>query len=1024
MVKDYNNLNVLHKNRLDSRAHFIPFANSKEALNNSISDRFMLLNGEWKFLYGEYTELTPPDFFSLDYDDTKMDKINVPSNWQIEGYGIPHYTDLIYPFPIDPPHIPSKNPTGCYRRDFVIPKSWKGKDIILRFDGVDSGFHVWINGIEVGYSQGSRMASEFDITDFVDFSGKNNISVRVYQWTDGTYLEDQDMWWLSGIFRDVSLISREKVSIKDFFVKACLDKDYQDGVLNIEGTFSNNLDKDIYGYEIVFKLLEGENQLIQDSLIFEAIKNETKDFSTRIKVSRPEHWTAETPNLYNLIIELKNDKGEAIESILQKIGFRNIELKDGNMLVNGKAIMLRGVNRHEANPDTGRVVSYEHMKKDVLMMKKYNINAVRTAHYPNDTRFYDLCDEYGLYVMDEADLECHGFELYGKYDMITNDPKWEAAYLDRAVRMVERDKNHPSIIIWSLGNESSFGCNFQAMGNWIKKKDDTRLVHYEEDREGKIVDIMSTMYSNHDKTEEFGKMEGHSKPHILCEFGHAMGNGPGGIKEYWDIFNKYKRLQGGFIWEWCDHGLREKTKEGIEYFAYGGDYGDYPNNSNFCCDGLVNPDRIPTPGLLEYKKIIQPITMDYINETQSVIIKNEFDFINLVDFDMDYSLVADGKIFKQGSINLPEIAPNKSDTIVLHLDSGDIDQVYTDLWLDINITTNKDSNWAEKGHLVAWNQFKIPNITPKRRINYLKNMDALTVEESTTDIRIKGNNFCYLFNRLEGKLSGILFGEENLIKEGLEFNIWRAPIDNDMYVLEDWKKKSVHYLVNRVDLVKLEKAEKEVKVKVHQFISPPNGDWGIELHQEYSIYGNGEMKVRTQVYPKGNLPDYLPRIGYRMELPFEFKNTTWYGRGPGESYIDSKEANLIGMYSKSIEEMFTNYVYPQENGNRTDTKFVVIEKENGAGILFSSDKEFNFSIHEYSLEKLENAKHTHELVKDEYLSLYIDHKHHGLGSNSCGPTPLKQHALVPGYFDFEIKIRPFNGANNNFLEIYGDEISS
>ncbi len=1025
MINDYSNLKVLHRNRLESRAYFIPYSTREDALTfeRGMSDRFALLNGLWSFCYADYPEMTPQNFHEKDFCTESWDKIPVPGNWQMHGYGKPHYTDLIYPFPIDPPKIPSKNPTGCYRRDFTVPDCWEGMKIVLRFEGVDSGFHVWINGEFVGYSQGSRNPSEFDITPYIDVEGINSISVRVYQWTDGTYLEDQDMWWLSGIFRDVSLFAREKVCIKDYFVRADLDETYCNGILSMESKIENTGETGLSECRIHYELTDGQRLIADCEEKLDLDAHGAVTLKSVMEIEKPYQWSAETPYLYTLLISLSDKDGRPLEVTAQKVGFRKVELKAGNMLVNGKAIMIRGVNRHDANPDTGRVVSYEHMKRDIFLMKQNNINAVRTSHYPNDPRFYDLCDSYGLYVMDEADLECHGFELFGKYNMITDDPQWEASYVDRAERMVERDKNHPSIIMWSLGNESSFGCNFEAMGSWVRKRDDSRLIHYEEDREGKVVDVMSTMYSNHEKTEEFGKMEDSAKPHILCEYGHAMGNGPGGLKEYWELFYKYKRLQGGFVWEWCDHGLKKITDDGTGYFAYGGDFGDDPNNSNFCCDGLVQPDRTPTPGLLEYKKIIAPVRLEEEDAASGQIrITNLFDFIGLGGFKLSYSVVGDGIVVESGVVDLPEVMPYESRTVRLPIKTQRERRLHTDLWLNLDIVTGCDTEWASKGHIIAWDQFRLPyseRIITERKA---QSLPALKVEESALNILVRGNGFSYLFDRLEAKLSELRYEGQDLLASGPSFNLWRAPIDNDMFVVDGWRKKGLHNVLNRVDSAVSEIVDGAAVIKAVQYLSPPNGDWGFTLEQTYEIYGNGDIYLNTKGHPQGELPECLPRLGYRMCLPGDFKTVTWYGRGPGESYIDSKEANLVGIYTKKIEDMFTNYVFPQENGNRSDVKFMACTADSGVGLLFSSEETFHFSIHEYTLENLEKAKHTFDLEKSGFSNLYIDHRHHGLGSNSCGPVPLKGHSLAPEEFDFTIRIRPFSSSLISPISLYSESV--
>lgn len=1013
MNRDWDDLNVLQKNRLDSRSYFFSYDNKEDALTyqRGKSNKFMLLNGMWKFYYSNTVEESPEGFYDDNYNVDNWDDIRVPSNWQMEGYGIPHYTDLIYPFPIDPPNVPSKNPTGCYKRTFFIPDNWNNSNIILRFEGVDSAFHIWINGKKVGYSQGSRMASEFDITKFISKVKENTISIRVYQWSDGTYIEDQDMWWLSGIFRDVSLIAKSPVHIKDFFIKSYLDNEYKDANLEIEIDINNTTDQNLEDYKVEYILLDENGQEI------------VKSINKNITVKNPKKWTAETPNLYDLLIYLKDNNGEIIEIIPYRVGFRKVELKNGNFLVNGVPIMLRGVNRHEAHTDLGRVVPLDHMIEDILLMKKNNINAVRTAHYPNDPRFYDLCDIYGLYVMDEADLECHGFEIIGEYDKITNDPKWEDAYVDRAIRMVERDKNHPSIIMWSMGNESSFGCNFIAMSKWIKKRDNTRLVHYEEDREGKAVDVMSTMYSNHEKMIGFGEMKDMDKPHILCEYAHAMGNGPGGLKEYWDIFYKYPRLQGGFVWEWADHGLRQFTQDNKEYFVYGGDFGDYPNNSNFCCDGLLKPDRTPTPGLLELKKVIEPIkTIEEDLSKGKIKIKNLYDFIDLSSMSLAWSIVGDKEVFQSGILNLNEIKPGEEGVIEIPIDIDKKYNLYTDLLLNIEIITNKDNKWSKKGHVITWESFKLPFFSKKEWITAVSTMNNIDVVESNIDIIIKGINFEIIFDKIEGRISKYLYEGIKIIDEGPNFNLWRAPIDNDMYQVKEWKKKSINNTHTRIDSIQTNIHDKSIRISVKSYISPPNGDWAIENEYNYLIYGSGDILLSINGKPKGKLPETFPRIGLEMKLQNNLQNIEWYGRGPGESYIDSKEASMIGIYDSNVSDMFTDYVYPQENGNRTDVKWISINDDRGTGLFISTDEKFSFSAQNYTKEDIEGAKHMSELVRRDFVTLNIDYMQHGIGSNSCGPVPLKEHSLKPHDFNFEIKIKPYSSELISPVILSGEKI--
>lgn len=1026
-IKDWDNLKILHRNRLDSRAYFISYDDITSALTfqRKRSNKIILLNGIWKFCYLNFPQEAPEDFYENTYHVSHWDDIRVPGNWQLQGYGYPHYTDLIYPFPIDPPKVPSNNPTGCYRRDFYVPKDWEDFQLILRFEGVDSGFHLWVNGEEVGYSQGSRMPSEFDITSFVN-TGKNTLAVKVYQWTDGSYLEDQDMWWLSGIFRDVLLIARAKCHVEDIFVRTYFDKEYRGGILKIEAKFQNTSLKNYDNCKIEYRLLDQELLPACEPILLENISmkaNMEKTIYSDLHISSPIKWSAETPYLYSLIAMLKDSQDKVIEIIPIKVGFRTVELKDGNFLVNGVPIMLKGVNRHEIHPDLGRAVPFHSMEEDVILMKKNNINAVRTSHYPNDPKFYDLCDKYGLYVIDEADLECHGFELIGDISRISNNPEWKEAYIDRIERMVERDKNHPCIIMWSLGNESGFGSNFKAMADWCHKKDSTRLVHYEGDFDFEVADVVSTMYSSHEKMVSFGESEGINKPHILCEYAHAMGNGPGGLKEYWDIFYKYKRLQGGFIWEWVDHGIRKYNEAGKEYFAYGGDFGDEPNNFNFCCDGLLMPDRKPTPGLLEYKKIIQPIKLEEIDLKEGKIkIKNLYDFISLDYLQLSWRLTGDGIELQSGVLPMAYIEPGDEKIVFIPIDFKKEFNINTDLWLNIEFVLAVDTNWAKKGHIIAWDQFMMPIVTKKETIVDTDLMSDLYVEEDKRYINIKAHNFNLVFDKLMGRIDYWNYEGVQILKEGPRLNLWRAPIDNDMYVVNEWKKKGINLLNHRIDNVEVKLNSKLISIIVNTYISPPNGDWGVECNYVYDIYGSGDVFVKIKGSAKGNIPETLPKIGMQMKVPSYLYRVKWYGKGPGESYIDSKESSLFGIYDTNVEELYTPYSYPQDNGNRTDVNWFSLVDERGLGFFIIGEEKINFSIHHFSAEDIEKAKHPCDLNKRDFLTLNIDYKHHGLGSNSCGPVPLDMHKLKPHDFEFGFRWKPYCDKEISPLELCIEKI--
>lgn len=809
-MKIWENHQVDGINRMPARAHFLTFPNREKALlgSNRYTHAFKNLNGVWKFMFLDAPEYSPEGFYESGFDTASMDDITVPGNWQLQGYGKMHYSDLWYNFPINPPYVPTENPTGIYKRTFYVENSFAGKQIIIRFCGVDSAYHLWINGQEVGYSKGARNEAEFDITDLVRVGEENDITVRVYQWSDGTYLEDQDMWWESGIFRDVELIGVPKNGINDYKVEADLNDTYTDGLLSVNASLRSE-----EPVQVTFELLDAQGV----SVLKETVASEGNKVAFKATVKEAEHWTAETPYLYKMLMTVEKD-GEVIEVIPQNVGFRNIRLNGDTFLVNGVAIKFKGMNRHDYKPRNGRVVAKEEIEKDIILMKQFNVNAIRTCHYPDSYYLYDLCDQYGMYVIDETDLECHGFELTGNYSWISDDPTWELAYVSRMVRMIERDKNYPCILMWSLGNESSSGCNFFKMTEVAHQMDSTRLVHYEGDFDMEYADVYSTMYTWLENPEKPFLMkdiiENSKHPHLLCEYCHAMGNGPGNLKEYQDLFYAHDKLQGGFIWEWFDHGIETYTEDGEKYYRYGGDFGDDPSNKDFCIDGMLMPDRTPSPGLYEYKKVVEPITTTEVDLENGVVrLLSRYDFADLNQFRMVYNIMED-------------------------------------------------------------------------------------------DVMIS--------------VSGVPAGK------------------------------------------------------------------------------------------LGCAPDMFPRIGVTMHLDESMENVRYFGRGPRENYSDSKEAGLMGVYENTVDGLFTNYVVPQANGNHMDCKWVSLTNDRGMGLVASTEDSFNFSASFYEEKDLDDAKHTCDLVKRDYVVFNIDYKQNALGSYSCGQWQLDKYRAKNEPFTINFRVTPFN----------------
>ncbi|WP_409345692.1 glycoside hydrolase family 2 TIM barrel-domain containing protein [Paenibacillus sp. MBLB4367] len=1023
---DWENHQLIHRNRLDSRALFIPYADAASALtyDRGSSASVRMLNGVWKFHYAETPAHAPDRFYEETYDTRSWDDLAVPGSWQMHGYGKPHYTNIKYPFPVNPPYVPTENPTGSYVRGFQVPQQWAGKRITLRFEGVDSAFHVWVNGKFAGFSKGSRIPAEFDITDIAR-TGDNSIGVRVYQWSDGSYIEDQDQWWLSGIFRDVYLIAAPSgANVEDVFVRTQLDGGYEHAILQVNAKIGG---RSASSCRLEAQLLDADYVPVEGGTAeasLNASEGRSAEAELHMPIASPRKWSAENPYLYHLLLTLRDSNGNVLQVVPQRVGFRSVELKDGNFLVNGVAVMLKGVNRHDHHPDLGKAVPLSWMLEDVLLMKRHNINAVRTSHYPNDPRFYDLCDEYGLYVMDEADLECHGFYMteggYGFEEAkawTTDNPEWEAAYLDRMERMVQRDKNHPSIIMWSVGNESAFGRNHVAMYELAKRLDPTRLIHNEGDREAVASDVYSTMYTGIEKLAELGSQADKEKPHILCEYAHAMGNGPGGLKEYWETFYAYPRLQGGFVWEWLDHGIRQKTAEGVEYFAYGGDFGDQPNDYNFVIDGLVQPDRTPTPGLIEYKKVLEPVKIEPVDLVKgSLKLTNRYDFSGLEHLRLSWNVTADGKVIQSGTAPSVTLAARASQTITLPYALPTHAQPGTDYWLNVSFGLASDTLWAAAGHEVAWGQWQLPVETPASVPLTVSAMPSLSCRVTAATLTVEGAGFTLTFDRVYGTIASWTFEGRNVLNDGPKLDFWRAPTDNDHRSAVEWRKAGLHALTTRIDSFEWRAAEdgKFVVVEVRAHMAPPVLAWSIRTAYTYTVYGSGDVVIDVSGAPQGGgMPATFPRIGLRLTVPESLERTEWYGRGPGESYSDTKLAGRIGVYRTPTDELYFRYIYPQENGNRTDVRWVAFTDLRGAGLFASPEAHngsaapFNFSALRYDAAELEKAQHTHELAPRSEYVVHLDFAQHGIGSASCGPDVSPQYTLTAGEFRFGIRLKPF-----------------
>ena len=1006
-MKTWENHQIDGINRMPARAHFLTFPSKEKALlnNNRYTHAFKNLNGVWKFMFLDAPEYSPEGFFNSDFDVTKMDDITVPGNWQLQGYGKMHYSDLWYNFPINPPYVPTENPTGIYKRTFFVEESYRDKKIIIRFCGVDSAYHLWINGKEVGYSKVARNESEFDITDLIRVGEENDVTVRVYQWSDGTYLEDQDMWWESGIFRDVELIGVPKDGINDYKVIADLDDEYKNGIFKVEAFLRTT--KEV---NVTFELVDaGENTVFTKTVV----AKEGKACIDEV-IADVNHWTAETPYLYKLFMTVE-DNGQIVEVIPQNVGFRNIRLNGETFLVNGVAIKFKGVNRHDYSPQNGRVVSREEIEKDIILMKQFNINAIRTSHYPNSYYLYDLCDEYGMYLIAETDLECHGFELTGDYKWITDDPSWELAYVSRMTRMIERDKNHPAIIFWSLGNESAFGCNFRKMTDVAHEMDPTRLVHYEGDFDVESADVYSTMYTwiENPKKPYLMKdiIEKSKKPHVHCEYCHAMGNGPGNLKDYQDLVYAHDKLQGGFVWEWFDHGIESFTESGEKYYRYGGDFGDDPSNKDFCIDGLIMPDRTPSPGLYEYKKVIEPITTTAVDIQKGIInLLSRYDFANLDRFNLVYKVMEDDVILQTGFMAVPSIEARANRDITLPYDLSAIKvKPGAHYYVNISYQLREDTSYASSGHELATAQFELPLY--KEGI-VVRPEGILNVEKEHTTLHVKGANFSLDFNLVNGNLMNIVRDGMQVLSKGPRLTLWRAPISNDMEIIDKLKKVYFLHLEHEVVMnIDYHMEGNILKVEVDTINSTTNSAWHFKTKYVYTVCPSGDILIDVEGTPSGRVdlaPDMLPRIGVSMHLDKSMEHVRYFGMGPGENYADSKEAAQMGLYANTVDGLFTNYVIPQENGNHMGCKWVSMTNDRGMGLLASTEGDFNFSASWYEDKDLDDAKHTCDLVKRDYIVFNVDYKQNALGTNSCGQWQLDKYRAKFEDFKLSFRLTPFN----------------
>ncbi|MBN1508298.1 MAG: DUF4981 domain-containing protein [Sedimentisphaerales bacterium] len=1015
-LPDWENPEVVGRNKEPGHCTLMVYPDVETALgcDRQASPFYQSLNGQWKFNCVRTPEDRPKDFYKPDFDVSRWAEIPVPSNWEMHGYDHAIYLNMRYPFPTNPPYIAHDyNPVGSYRREFTISDTWDGRQVFLHFDGVMSAFYVWINGRMVGYSEGSMTPAEFNVTPYLQ-KGKNTIAAEVYRWSDGSYLEDQDFIRFSGIYRNVYLFSTPAVHIRDFFVRATLDDQYKDGVLMIRPKLATYGNEELKGWTVQAQLYNDRSIVLAHPLTIDALRIVQESYPQRdnvrfgllsAAVPGVKPWSDETPNLYTLVLTLHDPSGKLVEAESCRVGFRKAEIKDGQFFVNGRSIRFFGVNRHEHDPDTGKVISVHRMIEDIKLMKANNINAVRTSHYPNAPEWYDLCDQYGIYVMDEANLETHGVG-----GLLSNIPVWHTAFLERAIRMVERDKNHASVVWWSLGNESGCGPNHAAMAGWIHDYDLTRPVHYEGaagNPDYPYVDVISRMYERIPGIIRLAT-NSDTRPMVLCEYSHAMGNSVGNLKEYWDAIRSHKRLIGGFIWDWVDQGIRMKAADGKAFWGYGGDFGDNPNDGNFCCNGLVQPDRKPNPSLREVKKVYQRIHVTPVDlRAGTFSIENEYDFRNLDFVDGSWELTCDGKVVQQGKLEKLTLAPKDTQKITIPLGKPDL-KAGSECWLKVTFALAQDESWAPRGHVVAWDQFQMPFEVPAAPTLALDRMPAVKLQEQDKAFIVSGDDFKVVVGKGSGAIESLLFKGTELVTSPLIPDFWRAPTDNDngngmTRRCGVWRRAGAE---RKVQSVKAEQAGPQL-VRIIADATLPVGD-GTRCRTTYGIYGSGDIVIDAGMEPAGgNIPE-LPRFGMQMAIPGRFSVMTYLGRGPYENYWDRHTGSAVGLYSGSVEELLHVYTRPQESSNRTDVRWLLLADRDGAGLLAVGMPLLSVSAWPYSMEDLEKAAHVNELPRRNFIMLNLDYRQMGVGGDdSWGARTHPEYTLPAKSYSYQFRLKPY-----------------
>ncbi|MGO5420490.1 glycoside hydrolase family 2 TIM barrel-domain containing protein [Mediterraneibacter faecis] len=1003
----YEDLSVLHENTMPARAYFIPASKRMDNLveHREESDRMQLLNGTWKFQYFNSIYDVQEPFFEKDYDTENFDEIQVPSVWQMAGYDTHQYTNIRYPFPFDPPYVPQDIPCGTYAHTFVYHKDENAPKAFLNFEGVDSCFYVWINGSYVGYSQVSHMTSEFDITDLLR-DGENSIAVLVMKWCDGSYLEDQDKFRMSGIFRDVYILKRPKQAISDYHIKTRIE----DMLAKVE------IEMKFYSPLNVKISIEDRNGAVV------ALGSIAEEGTAVLEIASPELWNTENPYLYKLILETEN------EVIVDHIALRKIEIKDQVIYLNGQKIKFRGVNRHDSDPVTGFTINSEQITTDLTLMKQHNFNAIRSSHYPNAPFFYEMCDKYGFMVIDEADIEAHGpFMIYRKEDTdynrfkrwnekIADDPVWEEAIVDRVKLMVERDKNRFCIVMWSMGNESAYGCNFEKALEWTKNFDPDRITQYESARyrnydetyDYSNLDVYSRMYPALSEIQEYLDKDG-SKPFLLVEYCHSMGNGPGDFEDYFQMIQDNDKMCGGFVWEWCDHAIAHGTAEnGKTIYAYGGDHGEEIHDGNFCMDGLVYPDRTVHTGLLEYKNVYRPArVISYNRESGELVLHNYMDFDDLKDYvKISYELTQDGLVISKGILPEFSVAPHGEGKTNLKINVPENGKCYLKLIYHLK----KELPLLDEDHILGFDEIEVSKEDTKCKLaeKWIPKTvvdSELQVNENDTQIHIKGREFAYTIDKRTALFTEMKFAGREYLNHPMELNIWRAPTDNDMYIKSEWKKAHYDKAYTRAYTTEVVQGKHGVKITSHASVVAETVQKILDVTITWKIEAAGKIDADIAVTKDDEFPD-LPRFGVRMFLDKKLSAARYFGMGPQESYCDKHQAASHGLYQANVDDLHEDYIRPQENGSHYDCEYVELNNSR-YGIVVSAENAFSFNASYYTQEELEEKTHNYELIESDSVVFCVDYALNGIGSNSCGPVVLEQYRFDDVLFRFQFTLIPY-----------------